>query len=138
MVFAGDRIKNLHKTGSFKVSSVKINSKKIITNHTTQAYDYRWFGINSYISGFIDKGVDENSNEKYESLQISAKTQITSEDDYSIYMQLYDLFDNFIESKNITSHLNAGNRTITLEHKRHKNKKQKTQRAFCPKAGISF
>ena len=44
-----------------------------------------------YISGFIDKGVDENSNEKYESLQISAKTQITSEDDYSIYMQLYDL-----------------------------------------------
>ncbi|HLC49856.1 MAG TPA: CARDB domain-containing protein, partial [Candidatus Nanoarchaeia archaeon] len=136
--FAGDRIKKLHKTGSFKVSSVKINSKKITTNHTTNFYDYRDFGTSPYISGFSDKGIDENSNGKYELLQISAKTLITFEDDYSIYMQLYDLFDNFIDSKNITEHLNAGNRTLMWNVNGTKIKGKKLNGPYAIKQAFLF
>ena len=112
--FGNETIKRTHFAGRFNISSVKIDKKTIKTNYTTDSYDFRDFAATSYISGFTDSGIDANSDNKYNFLQINIKNQIFKNDDYSIMLALYDLFDNLIETKNISFFASSGQNTISF------------------------
>ncbi len=106
--FGNETMKRTHYAGAFNVSSIKIGKKTIKTNFATSFYDFKDFADSSYFSNFADSGIDTNSNGKYDNLQINSILQILKNDDYSLKLELYDLFGNIVEIKNISIHLNSG------------------------------
>src|SRR3989338_5266982 len=110
-----ETIKRTHYSGNFNISSIKIGKKTIKTNYTTDFYDFRDFATTSYISGFTDNGIDTNSDNKHNFLQINIKSQIVKDDDYAISFALYDLFDNLIEIRNESFFLNSGQNTLSFK-----------------------
>lgn len=113
--FNNETLKRTHYGGSFNISSVKIGKKVIKTNFTTAFYNFKDFATTAYIFNFADYGIDTNNNFKYNILQINTSAQITEDNHYTIILALYDLFDNLIEIKNITTFLNIGNNSIFLQ-----------------------
>ncbi|MBI2656928.1 hypothetical protein HYX03_04255 [Candidatus Woesearchaeota archaeon] len=112
--FGNETLKRTHFIGNFTVSSVKIGRKAIKTNFATSFYDFRDFASTSYIYNFSDNGSDTNNNAKYDILEINACSQIEKQDNYTVAIDLYDLFGNIVEAKNTSYYLNSGKNTITI------------------------
>ena len=110
--FDSEAIKRTHYTGSFNITSLKLNKKIIKTNFTTAFYDFRDFAVKSYISGFADNGIDTGADNKYDILQINTNAQIINDGNYNAILALYDLFGNLIEIKNASSFLSSGENVI--------------------------
>ncbi|MBI2558083.1 hypothetical protein HYW20_02065 [Candidatus Woesearchaeota archaeon] len=110
--FDSEAIKDTHYTGSFNITSFRLNKKIFKINSATAFYDFRDFASGSYISGFADTGIDTDNDGKYDLLQINADAQIMDDGDYDFLIALYDLFDNLVETRNVSQSLSAGERTI--------------------------
>ncbi|MBI2660242.1 hypothetical protein HYX07_03715 [Candidatus Woesearchaeota archaeon] len=107
--FGNETIKKTHFEGNFTISSIKIGFKTLKIDSAIKSYDFRDFAATSYIYNFTDNGVDINENGKYDFLQVNASLQVLREGNYTIASSLYDLFDNLIETKNISSYFDLGN-----------------------------
>ena len=112
--FDNETIKNTHYTGSFNISSLKIGTKTIKTNFTTAFYDFRDFAATSYIYNFTDNGTDTDNDGKFDFLEINVTSQIFKEGNYTFIISLYDLFDNLIETKNLSLYLDFGKNAAPL------------------------
>ncbi len=112
--FDNETIKRTHYIGNFTISSLKIGRKTLKINTTTAFYDFKDFAVTPYIFNFTDNGTDTNSNNKYDMLQINISAQIINNNNHTITLTLYDLFDNIIEAKNISLLLNSGKNIITF------------------------
>ncbi|MDP3765111.1 MAG: CARDB domain-containing protein [Nanoarchaeota archaeon] len=112
--FDNETMKRTHHIGNFTISSLKIGRKTIKTDFITGFYDFRDFAASSYIFNFTDNGTDATNNKKFGILQINVSTQMMQDNNYSITLALYDLFDNLIEIKNISTFLNAGRNTVSF------------------------
>ncbi len=112
--FDNETIKRTHYTGNFNISSLKIGNKIIKTNFMTGFYDYRDFAATSHALSFTDNGGDTDSNNKYNFLQINASLQIINNSYYAITLALYDLLDNLIEIKNVSTFLYAGKNVVPI------------------------
>lgn len=113
--FGNETVKRTKYAGNFKVASLKIGGKAVKSNFTTLFYDFSDFADSSYIVGFADSGADSNSNKKYDVLQINATVQIIKGGNYTIAAAFYDLLGNLVEIKNVSSYLNNGRNTMTIE-----------------------
>ncbi|MBI2654277.1 hypothetical protein HYX02_05720 [Candidatus Woesearchaeota archaeon] len=113
--FDNETIKNTHYIGNFNISSIKIGTKTIKTNFTTAFYDFKDFGVTSYIYNFTDNGTDTDNNGKFDFLEINTSTQILKTDDYTLAISLYDLFDNLVEIKNLSIYLNVGKNIVPVK-----------------------
>ena len=112
--FDNETIKRTHYAGNYTISSVKIGTKTIKANSATAFYDFRDFADSSYVYNFTDNGTDADGSGKFDFLQINASIRAFKDDNYTLAFSLYDLFDNLIESKNISSFLNAGKDIISI------------------------
>ena len=112
--FDNETIKRTHYTGEFNLTSIKIGKKMIKTDYATNHYDFRDFAIGSYIAGFGDIGVDLDSNGRYDILQIKTNLEVLEEDQYNIILAVYDLFNNFIELKDVSNILNSGSNEMNI------------------------
>ncbi len=109
-----ETIKRTHFAGNFNVTSLKIGKKILKLNYLTDFYDFRDFASSSYIDSFDDKLIDADSNGIYDSLEIVATLNIESTNEYWLVLGLYDLFDNLIEIRNVSSLLSQGNQAVSL------------------------
>lgn len=112
--FDNETIKKTHYLGKFNVSSVKIGTKTIKTNFTTSSYDFRDFAATSYVYNFTDNGTDTDNDGKYDFLEIIASAQIFKADNYTFTISLYDLFDNLIEIKNLSTYMDTGKNILSV------------------------
>ena len=113
--FDNEAVKRTHYAGNSSISSVKIGRKTIKTNFTTAKYRFSDFAAKSYISGFTDAGIDTDSNNKLDKMQINASLQILNDNDHSIVLSLYDFSGNILEIKNASMPLSSGKRVLEFE-----------------------
>ena len=136
--FDNETIKKTHYSGNYTVSSVKVGRKTIKTNFTTAFYDFRDFADSSYIYNFTDNGTDADGDGKFDLIQINASIQAMKNDNYTLAFSLYDLFDNLIEARNITSFLNAGKNAIHIDINGSKIYEKKLNGPFILKSAELF
>ncbi|MBI2542052.1 hypothetical protein HYV80_05070 [Candidatus Woesearchaeota archaeon] len=112
--FGNETLKGTHFSGNFSIQSIKIGTKRIKIGAMTKSYDFMEFAESSYLYNFSDSGIDADGNGKFDFLEISASLQILKEGGYSIIASLYDLSENVVEIKNISSHFGLGKNAFPL------------------------
>lgn len=113
--FDNETIKRTHYRGKFNLSSIKIGKKTIKANFTTNSYDFRDFAASSYMDYFGDEGIDKDNDGKYDFLRFNIHMSASTDNQYSMILNLYDLFGNIIETRNETKLLSSGNTIFSTD-----------------------
>lgn len=112
--FSNETIKNTHYAGKFNLTSIKIDNKVIKTDYLTNLYDYKDFAQSSYFTNISDYGFDSDNDELFDDLYFNISMQIKNSGSYKIKLALYDSFGNFIDLKEKTKILEAGENSIII------------------------
>ena len=106
--FDNETLKRTHYAGIFNISSVKIGGGIIRQDITTNEYNYTDFAQSSYIAEIKDMPFEN-------ALVLDIVTDIKGEGDYYIAFSAYDIYGNFIESKNISFYLSNGKNILHVD-----------------------
>lgn len=103
-----------HYSGNFTISKITVDQKTFNLNYNTSNYSYEQFqdGL-SYIKSFSSNNLDFNSNNLSEFLEINFTFFADTVGVYNITHDLYDPFDGYVLSANITTAALFGMTTIS-------------------------
>lgn len=114
-IFDNGTIKRTHYSGKFNISSFRIGKKTIKINFTTLSYDFKDFAASSYMDYFEDEGIDKDNDGKYDVLRLNIHMNASTDNQYSIILNIYDLFGNILDARNETRSLSSGSTIFSID-----------------------
>src|SRR3989344_8902378 len=112
--FDNETIKSTHYNGNFTLDSVSIGKKLIKPSYSTSTYNYEDFAKTSYFRNYSSAGIDTNTNNLSEFLEVNFTVAVKNANTYEIQAEIYDQFNNFVKNLSASQSLSVGNQTVSI------------------------
>lgn len=112
--FDNETIKSTHYNGNFTLDSVLIGKKLFKPSYTTSIYNYEDFAKTSYFRNYSSSGIDTNTNNLSEFLEINFTVTVKNANTFDIQTEIYDQFNNFVRNVSASQSLSVGNQTVSV------------------------
>ena len=112
--FDNETIKSTHYNGNFTLDSVSIGKKLIKPSYVTSIYNYEDFAKTSYFRNYSSAGIDINSNNLSEFLEVNFTIAVKNTNTYEIEAEIYDQFNNFVKNLSASQSLSIGNQIVSI------------------------
>ena len=112
--FDNETIKSTHYNGNFTLDSVSIGKKLIKPSYSTAIYNYEDFAKTSYFRNYSSAGIDTNTNNLSEFLEVNFTVAVKNANTYEVQAEIYDQFNNFVKNLSASQSLSVGNQTVSI------------------------